>query len=124
MKFINDKHKTQYEQILSGVQKQKRDCYHKAFFFLMAAIGYNQQTITELYNFEEGCIMPEKFPCYASSGELAIYRLAINLYTDRNGGDALGGYEKYTPVELFSRVSNEWFLAMIEAINIRFERVK
>jgi len=124
MYFINEKHRTQYNQTITHLPKHKRDPYHKSFFYLMSLLGYNENTVANLYDFDKYQILPENFPGYASSGENAVYRLAINLYTDRIGGDALGGFEKYTPVEIFSCVGDAWFNALIEAIKIRFERAE
>jgi len=113
IKFNSKEHEMFYGEMLSRVKND--DVYYRAFFYCMGVCPTTRKHIDDLFDFHEGCIMPEKLhQLYQTGTSYQVTRMAFNLWN----GYVEGGYESSTtPSSLFAcKYANDFN----EALKIRY----
>lgn len=113
IKFNSKEHEMFYGEMLSRVKND--DVYYRAFFYCMGVCSTTRKHIDDLFDFREGCIMPENLhQAYQTGTSYQVTRMAYNLWN----GYVEEGYESSTtPSSLFAcEYANEFN----EALKIRY----
>jgi hypothetical protein len=81
IKFNSKAHELFYKEMLS--RTNQTDVYYKAFFYCMGVCETTRKHIEVLFDFKEGCIMPENLHLPFRTGtSYKVTRMAFNLWND------------------------------------------
>lgn len=113
IKFNSKEHEMFYGEMLNRVKND--DVYYRAFFYCMGVCPTTRKHIDDLFDFHEGCIMPENLhQPYQTGTSYQVTRMAFNLWN----GYVEEGYESSTtPSSLFAC---EYANDFNEALKIRY----
>jgi len=113
IKFNSKEHEMFYGEMLERVKRE--DVYYKAFFYCMGVCETTRKHIDDLFDFNEGCIMPENIhQPYQTGTSYQVTRMAYNLW---NGYVEEGAENSTTPSSLFAC---EYASDFHEALKIRY----
>ena len=113
IRFRNKEHRDFFLEMM--MRSRVKDCYHKAFFYVMGIAKETRQNIHAMFDFREDCIKPEGLPGgWQTSGTVRVCHLAFNLW---NGYTEEGKEEYFTPEELFCCEFASYFM---EGIRVRY----
>jgi hypothetical protein len=113
IKFNSKEHEMFYGEMLERVKRD--DVYYKAFFYCMGACETTRKHIDDLFDFREGCIIPENIhQPYQTGTSYQVTRMAYNLW---NGYVEEGAESSTTPSSLFAC---EFASDFHEALKIRY----
>lgn len=108
--FASDQHRAFYETCMMRVRK---DCYHKALFYLLGVSRDTRRMADSLFNFADDCIRPEALNAgWQASGS---YRLCLLVFHLWNGFEDENG--AVVPCELFACSYAPY---MLEGIRLRY----
>lgn len=113
IKFNSKEHEMFYGEMLERAKRD--DVYYKAFFYCMGVCETTRKHIDDLFDFKEGCILPENIhQSFQTGTSYQVTRMAYNLWN----GYVEEGYEmSSTPSALFAcEYANEFN----EALKIRY----
>lgn len=100
MIFESKEHEAFYYERLAGTGR--KDCYHKALFYILGITEETRDNIDEIYDEGTGCIKPDCLgAAWQTSGSLRVVRAAFNLYTDGIPQEDSRHREAYSISDLF-----------------------
>lgn len=131
MVYRNEKHKKDYESILSRMNIN--DCYHRSLAYLLALDTVLFEHIETLYDFQEDGIKLEGLHKGFQTGtSKKTTRLAFNLwngctdegetYVDRDGYESSLPSIYYSPEQIFNCTTYAPYYW--QAVQLRFEMIK
>lgn len=131
MVYRNEKHKKDYESILSRMNIN--DCYHRSLAYLLALDTVLFEHIEVVYDFQEDCIKLEGLHKGFQTGtSKKTTRLAFNLwngcadegetYVDRDGYESSLPSIYYSPEQIFNCTTYAPYYW--QAVQLRFEMIK
>lgn len=131
MIYRNEKHKKDYESILSRMNIN--DCYHRSLAYLLALDTVLFEHIEAVYDFQEDVIKPEGLHKGFQTGtSKKTTRLAFNLwngctdegetYVDRDGYESSLPSIYYSPEQIFNCTAYAPYYW--QAVQLRFEMIK
>ncbi len=92
-----------------------KDCYHRAFFYVMGIAPETRANINQMFDFKTDCIVPEGMHGdWQTSRTLKVCHLAFNLW---NGYTEEKREHLFTPEELFCCEYAPYFM---EGIKLRY----
>ncbi|WP_240841270.1 DUF6075 family protein [Acidaminobacter sp. JC074] len=113
IKFNSVEHEMFYGEMLSRAGHD--DVYYRAFFYCMGMCPTTRKNIDDLFDFNEGCILPENIhQPYQTGTSYQVTRMAFNLW---NGYIEEGYESSTTPSSLFAC---EYASEFTEALRIRY----
>lgn len=113
IKFNSKEHEMFYGEMLNRVKSD--DVYYRAFFYCMGVCPITRKHIEDLFDFQEGCIIPENLhQPYQTGTSYQVTRMAYNLW---NGYMEEGYESSTTPSSLFAC---EYAYEFYEALKIRY----
>lgn len=123
MRFINEKHETNFNILLKRSRIDLRDCERKAFFYIIASNQDLLEQIDKIYDFNKNLLREtvedEDGNRYfkdiiMSSSTKRLLNLAIQLYNSYLNNQSV--------VDTFSFLDSNNFEIAINSIKIRFDR--
>lgn len=124
IKFKNNSHQKFYEKWMPQCRYQ--DVYHKALVYCLGINDDTRECVTQIYNFETGCVNTECLTNgWITSGSAKVVRMAFNLYCNgtpsveeyKDETERLSECKLYTVEDIFCTGYARYFW---EAIKLRY----